>query len=191
MGRMLCSGFSLFLGIVAAVAGQQPTLNPRPPIAVSPVVYLPTPTPAPPPPSVDLPPELDRVLRDYERAWHAKNAEALSRLFTEDGFVMPNGGLPARGRGAIRRTYARAGGPLVLRALAFGTEKSVGYIVGAFGRSEEAGDSGKFVLVLRRGNEGRWMIAADIDNSNSRPIPPSPTPTMRPYSPVVPHSANQ
>lgn len=121
MRRTLCSELALFLGIVAAGTGQQRPLNPRPPIAVSPVVYLPTPTPAPPSPSVDLPPELDRVLRDYERAWCAKNAEALSRLFTEDSFVMPSGGLPARGREAIRRTYARAGGPLALRALAFET----------------------------------------------------------------------
>jgi ketosteroid isomerase-like protein len=188
--RSFRAALAVFLGIVAAGAGQQRPVNPRPPVAVSPIVYLPTPTPGPPPPSVDLPPELDRVLRDYERAWHAKNAEALSRLFTEDGFVMGNGAPPARGREAIRRAYARSGGPLVLRALAFETEKSVGYIVGAFGRSAETGDTGKFVLVLRRENGGRWMIAADIDNSNSRPMPPSPTPTARPYSPVVPHSAN-
>ena len=190
MRRTVCSGLAALLGITAAGAGQQPRLNARPPVGVSPVVYLPTPTPGPPPPSVEVPPELDRVLRDYERAWTAKNAEALSRLFTEDGFAMPNGAPPARGREAIRRAYARSGGPLVLRALAFGMEKSVGYIVGAFGRSAEVGDSGKFVLVLRRGNEGRWMIAADIDNSNSRPMPPSPTPTVRAYAPVVPPPAN-
>jgi ketosteroid isomerase-like protein len=190
MQRTLGSGLAVFLGLVAAGAGQQPPLNPRPPIAVSPITYLPTPTPGPPLPSVDLPPELDRVLRDYERAWHAKNAEALARLFTKDGFVMGNGAPPARGREAIRRAYARSGGPLVLRALAFETEKSIGYIVGAFGRSAETGDTGKFVLLLRRGNDGRWMIAADIDSSNSRPMPPSPTPTVRPYTPVVPHPAN-
>ena len=41
--------------------------------------------------SVTLPPELDRVLRDYENAWQAKDAGALARLFTEDGFVLSNG----------------------------------------------------------------------------------------------------
>jgi ketosteroid isomerase-like protein len=177
-------------GILSSAAGQQPAPVARPPMAASPIVYLPSPTPAPPLPSVELPPELDRVLRDYESAWTAKNGEALSRLFTEDGFVLPNGGPPARGRSAIRRTYAKAGGPLVLRALAFATEGPVGYIIGAYGKSAESGDTGKFVLALKRKADGRWMIAADIDNSSSRPMPPGPTPTVRPYSPVVPRPGN-
>jgi hypothetical protein len=41
-------------------------------------------------------------------------------------------------------------------------------------------DSGKFVLALRGGEDGRWLIAADMDNSNRRPsAPPSPTPAPR------------
>ncbi|HET9513269.1 MAG TPA: hypothetical protein VFO95_05010, partial [Gemmatimonadales bacterium] len=39
-------------------------------------------------PSVQLPAELDRVLRDYEREWGARNAAGLAALFAEDGFVM-------------------------------------------------------------------------------------------------------
>ena len=38
-------------------------------------------------PSVDLPPVLERILRDYEVAWQSGDAEALSALFTPDGFV--------------------------------------------------------------------------------------------------------
>jgi hypothetical protein len=38
---------------------------------------------APPLPSVTLPPELDRVLRDYEREWQARSAPALAALFTD------------------------------------------------------------------------------------------------------------
>jgi hypothetical protein len=40
-------------------------------------------------PSVTLPPELDRVLRDYETAWTAKDAARLAKLFAEDGYVLP------------------------------------------------------------------------------------------------------
>lgn len=41
-------------------------------------------------------------------------------------------------------------------------------------------DSGKFVLALRGGGDGRWLIAADMDNSNRRPsIPPVATPPPR------------
>ena len=126
------------------------------------------------PPSVSLPPELDRVLRDYERAWAAGDPAALANLFTEDGFVLSNGNTPVRGRVAIRERYANAGGALQLRALGYAVSDTVGYIVGGYrygdaeGAAAGAEDSGKFVLALRRGPDGRWLIAADIDNTNRR-----------------------
>jgi ketosteroid isomerase-like protein len=136
-----------------------------------------TPPERAPLPSVQLPPELDRVLRDYERAWQARDAAALAELFAEDGFVLPNGEPPSRGRAAIREAYANAGGSLALRALAYHTDGSAGWIIGAFAGSAGEPDAGKFVLALRRGADGRWLIAADIDNMSQRPRrgpPPSP-----------------
>jgi ketosteroid isomerase-like protein len=133
-------------------------------------------TPGPALPSVELPPALDRVLRDYERAWQARDAASLAALFAEDGFVLANGRPPVRGRAAIREAYTGAGGPLALRALAYAIEGPVGYIIGAFGPAVGKDDTGKFVLALRRGGDGRWLIAADMDNS-SRPPRPPPTPT--------------
>lgn len=123
--------------------------------------------------SVTLPPELDRVLRDYEQAWQAKDADALARLFTEDGFVMSNGKPPVRGTAAIRSAYTGMGGPLALRAFDYAVDGSVGYIIGAYAESPKAADSGKFILALRKDGKGRWLIAADIDNTNhrSRPAP--------------------
>jgi ketosteroid isomerase-like protein len=128
---------------------------------------------APPPlPSVKLPAALDRVLRDYERAWQAHDAAALAALFAEDGFVLANGEPPVRGRAAIRGAYQHSGGPLALRALAFATEGAVGYIVGAYGPGAGQEDTGKFVLALRREKDGRWSITADMDNaSRHRPRP--------------------
>ena len=131
-------------------------------------------------PSIALPPALERVLRDYERAWQAKDAKGLAELFAEDGFVLASGRPPARGREAIRAAYAQAGGALALRALAYSTEGNLGYIIGAFGRAPGGEDSGKFVLALKKVGE-RWLIAADIDNS-SRPPRPTPQPTPTPSS---------
>ncbi len=128
-------------------------------------------------PSVALPAELDRVLRDYEKAWQARDAAALAALFAEDGFVLSNGKPPVRGRAAIRIAYTEGDGPLSLRALAYSVEGAVGYIIGAYATSKDSADIGKFVLALRKDKEGRrWLIAADMDNSNARSRPPSASP---------------
>lgn len=133
--------------------------------------------PAPAPlPSVTLPPELDRVLRDYEAAWQRRDAGALSELFAEDGFVLAQGQAPVRGRAAIRAAYAGAGGPLALRALAYAVEGNLGYLLGAFAPRAGAPDAGKFTLTLRRSPDGRWLIVSDMDNPNQRP-PRAPTAT--------------
>jgi uncharacterized protein (TIGR02246 family) len=118
-------------------------------------------------PSIALPPAMERVLRDYERAWQAGDGRALAALFTPDGFVRASGGW-IRGRRAIEERYANAGGDLRLRALAYAQDDTVAYIVGAYGYGDEAAasDQGTFVLALDRGPDGRWLIAADLDNSD-------------------------
>ncbi|HEX2204387.1 MAG TPA: nuclear transport factor 2 family protein [Longimicrobium sp.] len=144
---------------------------------------------APPPPAVEtaplppvaLPPELDRVLRDYERAWRARDAGALAALFTEDGMVLQSGRPPVKGRDAVRRAYTGAGGDLSLRALAYATDGAVGYIIGGFARAEGEPDGGKFVLTLRR-EDGAWKIASDMDNPNQMPRR-APAPAAPPATP--------
>jgi uncharacterized protein (TIGR02246 family) len=129
---------------------------------------------------VVLPTALDRVLRDYEMAWEAADADALAALFTEDGFVLASGKPPVRNRPAIRQAYARAGGTLRLRALQFATDGDLGFIIGAYTFRPGGVDQGKFILALRRMPDGRWLIAADIDNSSmpsgggSPQLPPRP-----------------
>jgi len=117
------------------------------------------------PPTVTLPPELARVLTDYEDAWSRRDAPALARLFAEDGWVLQNGTAPAHGRAAIEKAYTGSGGPLALRAFAFATQGDVGYILGGFARRRGDPDLGKFTLTLRRGG-GRWLIVSDMDNGN-------------------------
>lgn len=123
-------------------------------------------------PSVTLPAELDRVLRDYERAWRAGDVPALVALFTEDGFVLQPNRPPARGRVALAEAYGtQPGAPLRLRALAYATSGDVGYIIGAYGYGEDPADVGKFTLTLRRAG-GRWLIASDMDNGSRPPRRP-------------------
>ncbi len=119
-------------------------------------------------PSVTLPPELARVLTDYEAAWSKKDAAALAGLFAEDGFVLPNGRPPARGRVAIQKYYTGQGGPLSLRAFAYAAEGGVGYIIGGYTETAGKPDIGKFTLTLKKGTGGRWLIMSDMDNGNRR-----------------------
>jgi ketosteroid isomerase-like protein len=127
---------------------------------------------AQPLPSVSVPPEVDRLLRDYERAWAANDAGALAALFAPDGFALPGGQPPARGLDAIRKAYSHGGGmPTTLRALEYRASGELAYVVGAYGPAGQPGDFGKFVLVLRC-VDGRWLIAADIENANQRMGPP-------------------
>ena len=125
-----------------------------------------TPLPA----SVELPADLARVLRDYEKAWTAGDTAALAALFTSDGYALPNGQPPAAGGEAIRAAYQRsAGSPLSLRALHYVQSGDMAYIIGGYGGAAGKPDFGKFVLVLRRGQDGSWRIAADMDNANVMP----------------------
>ena len=125
---------------------------------------------APPPrlPSVQLPPELDRVLRDYERHWRDDDPAALADLFTPDGLIFRNGWL--QGRDTIRATL-RGGGDLRLRAVAWAADRDVAYIIGAYGYGDDAAhhDTGVFTLPLRRDSDGAWRIAADLDRGIPRP----------------------
>jgi len=124
-------------------------------------------TPAPSPqPSTQLPPELARVLTDYETAWRARDAAALARLFAEDGFVMSSNQLPVRGRAAIEKQYTGSGGPLFLRAFAYATDGKTGYILGGFTNRQGGSDIGKFTLTLSKAADGRWLIFSDMDNGN-------------------------
>jgi ketosteroid isomerase-like protein len=121
------------------------------------------------PPNVALPADLQRVLTDYEREWSARNAAGLARLFADDGFVLAGGSPPVRGRSAIERHYTGSGGPLALRAFAYGVDGGTAYILGGYASSRGETDTGKFTLTLRKAQDGRWLIVSDMDNSNRRP----------------------
>ena len=134
---------------------------------------------------VALPPELDRVLRDYERAWRAGDAKAIASLFTEDGILLQNSRPPIRGRPAIQAVYeGDRGSPLRLRALAYAGGDTVGYIVGGYRYGDAPHDIGKFTITLQRALGEPWLISSDMDSMNvppkPRPAPDSPAPTETP-----------
>lgn len=128
-----------------------------------------------------LPPDLDRVLRDYERAWRAGDAKGIAALFTEDGILLQNYRPPIRGRAAIQAAYeGDRGSPLRLRALAYAAGDTIGYIVGGYRYGDAAHDMGKFTLTLQRTPGNPWLISSDMDSMNASPEPQRATDTPAP-----------
>ena len=120
------------------------------------------------PPVISLPPAFDRVLRDYEAAWRDGDGQRLASLFTEDGFAVQSGSPIRRGQAAIAGGLTKPGGTLQLSAYAYSSSGNVGYIVGGYRYPTTVGAGGRFVLALQSGPDGRWLIAADLDNSGPR-----------------------
>lgn len=141
-------------GVGAGVAGAQ---------------TAPAPANADTPSAVSLPPAFDRVLRDYEAAWREGDGTRLAALFTEDGFAVQSGSPIRRGKAAIAGGLTKPGGALQLTAYAHSSSGDVGYIVGGYRYPTTVGAGGRFVLALRRGADGLWLIAADLDNSGPPP----------------------
>ena len=131
-------------------------------------------------PVVTLPPDLDRLLRDFERNWQAPdNKTALAEQFTDSGvFQYADDWL--RGRPAIRMMLLGSGGALGLRAQAFSIEERVGHVAGAYGvyRDTVWVDQGRFLFALRRDRGTPWRISA----ANLTRTTPSPRPSRDPYS---------
>ena len=155
---ILAIGACALMAIASPIHAQQP----------------PAPAPRAELPDVALSPDLDRVLRDYERAWRAGDAKGIAALFTADGVLMQNEALPIRGRSAIEAAYAdHRGSPLRLRAIAYAAADTVGYILGGYRYGDATRDMGKFTLTLRRVPGQPWLIASDMDNGNAprRPAP--------------------
>ncbi|WP_370565916.1 YybH family protein [Luteimonas salinilitoris] len=135
-----------------------------------------------------LPPDLDRVLRDYERAWRAGDAKAIASLFTEDGVLLQNYRPPVRGRPAIQAVYeGQRGSPLRLRALAYAGGDTVGYIVGGYRYGDAPHDIGKFTVTLQRAPGKPWLISSDMDSMNA---PPKPRPAQDTPAPTKPPPAS-
>src|SRR5688500_14594361 len=95
-------------------------------------------------PSVTLPPELARVLTDYETQWRF-GGDSLVKLFTEDAVLTVGGKPPMRGRAALAAHYAGPKGPVALRAIAYAAEGSVAWIVGGYTMQHGEPDIGKFI----------------------------------------------
>lgn len=129
-------------------------------------------------PPVALPAGLDRVLEDFQRHWHARDAAAFAELFTENG-VMQYGDAWRRGRAAIRVAQLDSrGADIKLWAQQFEMHDSLAYVIGSYGHrtQPELADLGRLHWTLRKDPDGIWRIAASM-MANVNPPSPSDTAT--------------
>jgi len=121
--------------------------------------------------------ELGRMNRDFAAALNAKDAKAAAALYTEDAVLIPPGEPLVRGREAIEeywRGAIEAGGVRdvsveTMDALSSG---SLGYETGSFVLTangpdgEVVTDRGRYVELLRREPDGRWLSTHGIWNAS-------------------------
>jgi len=126
-------------------------------------------------PTVTPPPEVARVLTDFERGWQSLDKSFFAALFTEEG-LLQWGDDWARGRRAIRNALLGKAGGLRMRAQAFETHDSLGFIAGMYGfyRDTTWVDQGRYALTLRRTKTEPWQIAvAFLSNTTTTTPPPA------------------
>ncbi|MFL6466461.1 MAG: amidohydrolase family protein, partial [Pyrinomonadaceae bacterium] len=123
------------------------------------------------PPKVELPPELDKLLRDKERLSKQRSVEAIKDLYTDD-LVASDAGAPMwlQGERAIR-FIAESTVMNTLMPTAFSINGNEGYIAG----TEVSSDAkqtplSNFIYVIRKGSDGKWRVAVETFTMTGPPV---------------------
>ena len=129
---------------------------------------------------------IEAAVSRYVAASNEGDAETLTSLYTDDAVLLPPDHAPIHGREAIGEFWRQGTDRgLAVRTLRVEVEGSLGYLVGQYNlppTEEEPADSGKYVMCLRRQQDGSWKLSADIWNSSAEDQPeeeaPAPAPSV-------------
>ena len=122
---------------------------------------------------------LHAVDQAWVKAFNANDAAAAAKLYDEKAVLLPPGGLPAKGKAAIRDALAKemggaAQGGIVLSLDPHpdgGVSGNMGWVSGTFTVKDKSGktvDTGKYLSVsLKKG--GKWLYLRDMWNSDTAP----------------------
>ena len=121
--------------------------------------------------------ELGQMNRDFAAALNAKDAKAAAAAYSEDAVLIPPGEPLVRGREAIEEYWRGAielGGirDVSVETMDARSSGSLGYETGSFELTvngpdgEAVVDRGRYIELLRREPDGRWLSTHGIWNAS-------------------------
>lgn len=123
--------------------------------------------------------ELAAVADAFSQAYMAGDVDAIAALYTEDAVLIPHGAREIRGMEAVRDFWAPREGVTIAHHKITSTRVEVfGDIATDFGtyvaRGTEGDEAwgpsyGNYLIVWKRGADGRWRM--QLDMWNGRPAP--------------------
>jgi uncharacterized protein (TIGR02246 family) len=108
--------------------------------------------------------------REWNQAEAAKDLDKCVSFYTEDGERFATGSPLIKGAAALRKEWARylaSPGSFTWATSKVEVARSgdLAYETGTFAiKTQTATTNGKYVLVWKKQNDGKWKVAADIDN---------------------------
>lgn len=119
------------------------------------------------------------LAREFSRAYEAGDAAAMAALYTDDAVLLPHGDTEVVGREAIAAYWSLPDDERItaheITALDVEVDGDVATDYGTYTVSGEAGGEawgpglGNYLIVWRRGADGRWRM--HLDMWNGRPAP--------------------
>ena len=113
----------------------------------------------------------------WEAAFNAKDIDGIVALYTSDARVLPPGGEMASGSDVVRTVFggiidAGIGGELT--SIESKVSGNMAYDVGTLTLRVDGAvvATGKFIVTMRRGDDGEWLITNDIWNMDAPPAAP-------------------
>lgn len=125
--------------------------------------------------------ELNRLQKQVDAAIIGGDTERYVTLLTDDAVLLPPNGAPVSGKEAIRTwnnamskqfrivSYASVDDEVVVADDWAFRRATVDWTIAPVAGGEAVRDSGKFIIIYRRGLDGSWRVARDIWNSSTEP----------------------